>query len=603
MVGGRLYTSNGEEIKDLRQKSVILSKINSKSLQPIGADNDTVKSSTVIDNQELDNIGTTDGTQSGINQAVDTKIGEIDASIYSIQQEIESLDTKAYKIKGSKTVEQINALTEVEQGDVYNISDDGEITEGPDEQPFDVKAGDNIVRVQDTTTDPETGEETPVYFWDKFTSGAIDFSAIDGEPTDNDNLKNALDAKQDLINRDYFAANADFGYLSPYKYSRYDDGQGGFTGNQQAYIKVENNPVFYAGSGAVAISNAQDTCEIQLSNGGYVFFLFKQDNQEFNNLTLGPNAFNFSTNDSSKIYINRNGMYFFDGSAPVLIWNSSSSVFKTGNPNGFQFISNTDSNGSFFVVNDNRGGATFMSQLSVGGENVSFICAPKHNAINYQPNFVAAYTPNDQSTYAKIAVHGNVAFQSQHNIDNSNLRATEPQYDASRMASNSYQTLFYPNQNKMIHYGGFNSNNVAYGEKLYLYSPYGLNVVTLDDFNGLRLNGSPIGGSSEVEFVLPVSGIHQKIVDGVYVNSFYFDQTVTTFTFLTSDVVLSCDAVVQTNDYSESTSRVLSVPVTCSYDQASASYVFSVDVSTMTTQSYATNTYNLIIYYKKIVLA
>ena len=232
MVGGRLYTSNGEEIKDLRQKSVILSQINSKSLQPIGADNDTVKSSTVIDNQELSNIGgSTDGTQSGINKAIDDKIGLIDSSIEDIQEEIASLDAKAYKIKGSKTVEQINDLTDAEQGDVYNLSDDGEITEGPDGDPFNVKAGDNIVRVKDTVVDPETGE-TDVYFWDKFTSGSIDFSAIDGQPTDNDNLKNALDAKQDLINSDYFAANADFGYLSPYKYSRYDDGQGGFTGNQ-----------------------------------------------------------------------------------------------------------------------------------------------------------------------------------------------------------------------------------------------------------------------------------------------------------------------------------------------------------------------------------
>ena len=86
MVGGRLYTSNGEEIKDLRQKSVILSKINSKSLQPIGADNDTVKSSTVIDSQELSNIGgSTGGTQAGINKAIDDKIGVIDTSIGSIQ--------------------------------------------------------------------------------------------------------------------------------------------------------------------------------------------------------------------------------------------------------------------------------------------------------------------------------------------------------------------------------------------------------------------------------------------------------------------------------------------------------------------------------------
>lgn len=607
MVGGRLYTSNGEEIKDLRQKSVILSKINSKSLQPIGADNDTVKSSTVVDNQELPNIGETDGTQSGINGAIDTKIGSIDGSIdtingdiRTIKDDIANIDAKAYKIKGSKTVEQINALTDAAQGDVYNISDDGEITEGPDEQPFKVKKGDNVVRVQDTVVNPETGEQKTVYFWDKFTSGSIDFSAIDGEPTDNDNLKNALDAKQDLINSDYFAANADFGYLSPYKYSRYDYGQG-FTGGQQAYIKVNDNTVFYAGNG-VAMSNTSDTSKIQIDDGGLMYFMFTQNNQTIYNLVLSSYALQFTIPTSSQVYVNQNGMYFFDNSNPVLVWDPTNSVFKTGNPNGFLINSVCTSSGKYFFINNSKGGAVFTS-LEDSYENASVMSAQPHKTIGYYPNFVASYTENDKSTYAKIAVHGNIAFQSQYNIDGSNLRATELTKDTQRTASNSYQTLFYPNKNKMIHYGGFNSNNVAYGEKLYLYSPGGTNVVTLDDTNGLQLNGNPIGGSSEIEFILPASGIHQKIVDGVYVSSFYFDQTVTTFTFLTSDVVLSCDAVVQTNDYSESASRVLSVPVTCSYDQASASYVFTVDVASMQSQSYATNTYNLIIYYKKIVLA
>lgn len=625
MVGGRLYTSNGEEIKDLRQKSVILSKINSKSLQPIGADNDTVKSSTVVDNQELPNIGETDGTQSGINGAIDTKIGSIDESIdtiendiVTIKDDIANIDAKAYKIKGSKTVEQINAITDAAQGDVYNISDDGEITEGPDEQPFDVKAGDNVVRVQETTTDPETGAQTTNYFWDKFTSGAIDFSAIEGEVSDNQNLQNALNAKQDVIadineirdnarygldfhnGTEYFAANADFGYLSPYKYSRYSDGQGGFTGNQQAYIDVENNTVFYAGSGAVAISNAQDTCKIQLNNG-YVFFLFKQNNQEFSNLVLSPNEFNFAVPGSSKVYINQNGMYFFDFGNPVLVWDSSKSVFKTGHPNGYQIISGGSSGSQYFFVTTSGGFKPFAAME--GYENVSSMKAqPKtQSQFNSDGNFIVAYTANDQSTYAKIAVHNNIAFQSQYNIDGSDLRATERSTDSTRTYKNSYQTLFYPNQNKMIHYGGLNSNNVPYGDKLYLYSPNGTNVVTLDDTNGLQLNGSPIGGNSEIEFTMPGGfGVQQKMVDAVFVTTFTYNGS-NQLMYTISDVALPCGAVVQVSDYTSPISRVLSVPVKCSYDQTSAQHVFTVDITDLS--SYAQTEYNLIIYYKKIVQA
>lgn len=48
--------------------------------------------------------------------------------------------TGAYKVKGSKTVAQINALSGMVQGDVYNVTDGGQITDGPL-----VNAGDNIV--------------------------------------------------------------------------------------------------------------------------------------------------------------------------------------------------------------------------------------------------------------------------------------------------------------------------------------------------------------------------------------------------------------------------------------------------------------------------
>ena len=58
-----------------------------------------------------------------------------------VDSAISTAVTGAYKVKGSKTVAQINALTGMVQGDVYNVSDSGTITTGS----VAVNAGDNVV--------------------------------------------------------------------------------------------------------------------------------------------------------------------------------------------------------------------------------------------------------------------------------------------------------------------------------------------------------------------------------------------------------------------------------------------------------------------------
>lgn len=73
-----------------------------------------------------------------------------------VKSYVDTAVTGAYKVKGSKTVAQINALTSKVQGDVYNVTNAGTITNGPT-----VLAGDNVVW---------TGSE-----WDKL-AATIDLS-------------------------------------------------------------------------------------------------------------------------------------------------------------------------------------------------------------------------------------------------------------------------------------------------------------------------------------------------------------------------------------------------------------------------------------------
>lgn len=74
-----------------------------------------------------------------------------------------------YKVKGSATVAQVNAMqaSGLTVGDVYNITDNGTITLGN----IQVEAGDNIVYVEAT---PATNPKT--YVWDKLAS-TVDLSA------------------------------------------------------------------------------------------------------------------------------------------------------------------------------------------------------------------------------------------------------------------------------------------------------------------------------------------------------------------------------------------------------------------------------------------
>ena len=77
-----------------------------------------------------------------------------------VDDSISSAISNVYKIKGSKTVAEINALTGMQVGDVYNLLDSGTITLGS----LQVFTGDNIVW---------TGSA-----WDKL-GAEIDWSAYD----------------------------------------------------------------------------------------------------------------------------------------------------------------------------------------------------------------------------------------------------------------------------------------------------------------------------------------------------------------------------------------------------------------------------------------
>lgn len=94
---------------------------------------------------------------SGVSAAVDNVIGDKIAGVY--------------KVKGTKTVAQINGISDMKVGDVYNVSDSGTITAGG--KSFTVLAGDNIVYTSASTSDKG---------WDKL-AATIDLSpyqTIDG---------------------------------------------------------------------------------------------------------------------------------------------------------------------------------------------------------------------------------------------------------------------------------------------------------------------------------------------------------------------------------------------------------------------------------------
>lgn len=74
---------------------------------------------------------------------------------------ISSAIAGVYKIRGSKTVAQLNALTGQQDGDVYNVSDSGTLTSGN----VSVVAGDNVVWVTEGSSS----------HWDKF-AGLVDLS-------------------------------------------------------------------------------------------------------------------------------------------------------------------------------------------------------------------------------------------------------------------------------------------------------------------------------------------------------------------------------------------------------------------------------------------
>ena len=107
-----------------------------------------------------------------------------------------------YHYRGSKTVAQINALTGMAEGDVYNVTDSGTITEGS----FDVIAGDNIAW---------TGSA-----WDKL-GGSIDWDAYNErfmaagfftvEDYDNSTGEITINYSSDLFDMTY---DSDSGILS-----------------------------------------------------------------------------------------------------------------------------------------------------------------------------------------------------------------------------------------------------------------------------------------------------------------------------------------------------------------------------------------------------
>jgi len=86
----------------------------------------------------------------------------------AVHDAITSAVSGMYKVKGSATVQEINAMQAVDLsvGDVYNVTTNGTITLGN----FTVEAGDNIVYVE---VQPATNPKT--YVWDKLAS-TIDLS-------------------------------------------------------------------------------------------------------------------------------------------------------------------------------------------------------------------------------------------------------------------------------------------------------------------------------------------------------------------------------------------------------------------------------------------
>jgi len=86
-----------------------------------------------------------------------------------VHDAITSAVSGMYKVKGSATVQEINAMqaADLSVGDVYNVTTNGTITLGN----FTVEAGDNIVYVE---VQPATNPKT--YVWDKLAS-TVDLSA------------------------------------------------------------------------------------------------------------------------------------------------------------------------------------------------------------------------------------------------------------------------------------------------------------------------------------------------------------------------------------------------------------------------------------------
>ena len=82
----------------------------------------------------------------------------INGSALATESYVNTLVSSVYRVKGTKTVSELNALTGQEVGDVYNVSDSGTLTDGN----VSVIAGDNVVWTDENE-------------WDKL-AGTIDLS-------------------------------------------------------------------------------------------------------------------------------------------------------------------------------------------------------------------------------------------------------------------------------------------------------------------------------------------------------------------------------------------------------------------------------------------
>lgn len=112
---------------------------------------------------------------------------QVASNLDALEAKVDNLP-KCYIPKGSCTVAFANAQTYAAEqvGWVYNLSDAGTVNNGIGGEPFKVKAGDNIVWINNGD------ETTPAYCWDKLSSGAAIYTGEGAIVVNNETEKIAI---------------------------------------------------------------------------------------------------------------------------------------------------------------------------------------------------------------------------------------------------------------------------------------------------------------------------------------------------------------------------------------------------------------------------